>query len=89
MVIKLNTSIVINYKIYKYEKPKKNQKSPKKPKKNHWAGFLKKKTGFLPTLTDRPVLCGCWTFDIRSLSFYYFLGRGVWFTLSDSNGHCH
>lgn len=49
MVIKLNTSIVITYKIYKYKKPKKSpkktpKKNPKQTKKNHWAGFFKKKT---------------------------------------------
>jgi hypothetical protein len=26
--------------------PKKTKKTKKKPKKTHWAGFLKKKTGF-------------------------------------------
>ena len=51
MVIKLNTSIVITYKIYKYKKPKKKPKKPEKtPKKTHWAGFFFKKPGFFPTL---------------------------------------
>lgn len=58
MVIKLNTSIVITYKIYKYKKPKKNPKKPKKPKKlkknpkkpTGLVFFFKKKPGFFPTL---------------------------------------
>jgi hypothetical protein len=32
-------------------KPNKTQKKPIKPYKTHRAGFFKKKTGFLPTLT--------------------------------------
>jgi hypothetical protein len=34
------------------KKPKKAQKNPKNPIKTHWAGFLKKKNGFFPTLLE-------------------------------------
>jgi hypothetical protein len=40
-------------KLKKTLKTQKNPKNPKKTKKtpkNHWAGFLKKKNGFFPTL---------------------------------------
>jgi hypothetical protein len=40
----------------KKTKPQKTQKNTKKKQKNHWAGFLRKKTGFFPTLPDGELL---------------------------------